>query len=437
MGRRVAPWTLFFVSAAGFSANAQAGLSENCAALGEAMVEHSCFHSTFGPFVSVAGTPGTKAAAATPNLDAVHTEYRVGLAVNGEKHVATYSPKRSGSWSVFTSYAVPLELIDSNGASLDVTFEQQGDTGCDALPIARVFTLEAGERYTLRFGPSDDDDVIVVIEYADDFLVRVGRDADGDGYGSGADSFVSNCAPPEGFAPNTSDCDDGDPDVHPGAPERCGDDVDSNCNGSVDDVGLQCRSGAGACLAVGTFTCDGEVATCGAEPAEPEEEICNGKDDNCDGVIDDGGDELCSEADQPRCVRLDFGAFCGCLLDADCGGLNSGRVCNVETATCHDGCSLQAGGNTCPKGQRCEAEGGVGFGVCLDDAPKPKPEPDSHLRGVEQRSDADGCTCRAPRSSATGGGMLWGLAAVSVAVLRRRRSSTRRKPSLLAVREEH
>jgi hypothetical protein len=58
------------------------------------------------------------------------------------------------------------------------------------------------------------------------------QDADGDGYGDGSIS-VQACGPSAGYAEQPGDCDDGDPDVYPGAPEIC-DGVDSNCDTKVD-----------------------------------------------------------------------------------------------------------------------------------------------------------------------------------------------------------
>lgn len=402
---------LLAVPVLSLTSHAGAELSENCTALGEALVEHSCFHSTFGPFVSVPGTPGNKVTSVTPNVDSVHTEYRVGLPIQGDPHLVTYSPQRSGSWIVFTGADVPLDVLDEEGLPLDLLFEQRDETGCDALPVGRVYSLAAKSRYTVKIGPAATTSVMLVIEFADDFLVSVGRDRDGDGFGSRDESFISNCAPPAGFASNTSDCDDTDPEVHPGAVERC-DDKDYNCNGSPDDVGLQCRAGSGLCTAVGEFTCDGAFAECNAAPLSPTDETCNGKDDDCDGIIDNPDLPLCTTADQPRCVRQDFGAFCGCLLDGDCGQLNSGRVCDLDTATCVDGCSTDVGGNGCPASQRCESEASPQRGVCVpdeDDEPSAKPEQDTNRRSIVTDPN-DGCQCALGLQRTTGTSAPWGMA---------------------------
>ncbi|MEQ1504168.1 MAG: MopE-related protein [Myxococcota bacterium] len=57
-------------------------------------------------------------------------------------------------------------------------------------------------------------------------------DADGDGVGVGV-PIAATCTPPAGYAPvrTREDCDDAVADVHPGAPDPCGDGVDSDCDG--------------------------------------------------------------------------------------------------------------------------------------------------------------------------------------------------------------
>lgn len=63
------------------------------------------------------------------------------------------------------------------------------------------------------------------------------RDADGDGYGDGADLLVEVCTLPEGYAAQAGDCAHDDPNVHPGAAEVSGNGVDDDCNGQTDEAG--------------------------------------------------------------------------------------------------------------------------------------------------------------------------------------------------------
>jgi len=55
-------------------------------------------------------------------------------------------------------------------------------------------------------------------------------DADGDGYGDST-TAVEACVQPEGWLADGTDCDDTDPDVHPGGAETLSDGVDSDCSG--------------------------------------------------------------------------------------------------------------------------------------------------------------------------------------------------------------
>jgi len=79
---------------------------------------------------------------------------------------------------------------------------------------------------------------------------------------------------------------------------RC-DSLDNDCNGVVDDPwpqlspsnpGYACNNGLiGACNRPGHFVCNGTSAImCNAPTGTPVAETCNGIDDNCNGMIDDG-----------------------------------------------------------------------------------------------------------------------------------------------------
>lgn len=59
-------------------------------------------------------------------------------------------------------------------------------------------------------------------------------DGDGDGFGVGEPVCVDQ-HPGPGYAPDGGDCNDQDGTISPGADEQFEDEVDSNCNGNIDD----------------------------------------------------------------------------------------------------------------------------------------------------------------------------------------------------------
>jgi len=113
-------------------------------------------------------------------------------------------------------------------------------------------------------------------------------DLDNDGYGEG-------CI-------NGPDCDDGNPERHADKVEVC-DGIDNDCNNIVDDgvmgVGLPCSSGEGICEAMGSQVCDASgQLVCDATPGTPQMETCDGVDEDCDGVIDNGACMMACSDDQ-------------------------------------------------------------------------------------------------------------------------------------------
>ena len=81
-------------------------------------------------------------------------------------------------------------------------------------------------------------------------------DADHDGYGNPAITQVSCLGVPTGYAANNTDCDDTRANTHPGAVDICGDGIDNDCNGTIDNVGM-----IGGCAPVVSYVTPAQCGT--------------------------------------------------------------------------------------------------------------------------------------------------------------------------------
>jgi MYXO-CTERM domain-containing protein len=117
-----------------------------------------------------------------------------------------------------------------------------------------------------------------------------------------------------------TDCDDEDPAVHTGQSEDCGNGIDDNCNGEIDEAGDADGDGYGACD-------DCDDADPAVHPGADEDE-CNGVDDDCDGDLhpleedDDGNGFMGCEGDcddDNELVYPDAEEVCD-GFDNDCDG---------------------------------------------------------------------------------------------------------------------
>jgi len=205
------------------------------------------------------------------------------------------------------------------------------------------------------------------------------RDADNDGYGDGTQLREAISAPP-GFVAQDGDCNDADPTIHPKAVELC-DGKDNDCNGLVDDgIGDADHDGIPDCLEIdddadgvldAVDNCpvsynptqldldhdglgdacdldddgDGVPDSLDCASLDPDmfpgaTEICDGKDNNCNGVVDEGypdsdqdGRADCIEADDDADGVLDAADNCRTgynPLQEDADHDGQGDVCDVD-----------------------------------------------------------------------------------------------------------
>ncbi len=114
--------------------------------------------------------------------------------------------------------------------------------------------------------------------------------------------------------------------------EVCGDGLDNDCDGLIDD-------GCPSCVPSG-------------------DEVCDGIDNDCDGIIDEGVRNACG-----GCGEVAATDMCGDGLDNDCDGtVDEGCGCPVTSQDCYTGPAEAAGVGICAYGtQACAGEE---FGAC-------------------------------------------------------------------------
>ena len=162
--------------------------------------------------------------------------------------------------------------------------------------------------------------------------------------------------------------------VLPG-PEVC-DGLDNNCNGAVDEGnpggGGACSTGKLGVCSAGTITCVAGGFSC-VQNVKPSAEVCDGKDNDCNGVIDDGnpgGGAPCSTGKLGVCAAGTTTCTSGALVcnqnvqpsaevcdgkDNNCNGeTDESNVCGCAHSRCVTGVLLTSG---------CDAP--AGFASCV------------------------------------------------------------------------
>lgn len=150
--------------------------------------------------------------------------------------------------------------------------------------------------------------------------------------------------------------------------EICGNKIDDDCDGETDEenTGKKCFVGLGKCREEGNVICSDGKEVCNAKPGEPQDEVCNQLDDDCDGETDEGLLGCCEPGTEQDCGFNDLGE---CKMGKkEC--LEDGSWSNCEDAVFPEDELCDGKDNDCDGatdetfsiGQPCE----VGIGECLN-----------------------------------------------------------------------
>ena len=186
------------------------------------------------------------------------------------------------------------EGFDTDGDSWTTCAGDCDDTDADTYPLAPEIC--DGLDNDCNLAADEDVDAIDCVDF---YL-----DADDDNYGITGDSQCWCQATANYRGDLEGDCNDGDPAIHPTATEICNN-VDDDCNGNVDDgvtftTYFQDADGDGHGNAASSqSTCDGApvgdwaLTDDDCDDTDPlnypgNVESCDGEDNDCDGLVDDG-----------------------------------------------------------------------------------------------------------------------------------------------------
>ena len=153
-------------------------------------------------------------------------------------------------------------------------------------------------------------------------------DWDGDGFGDPDTALIGCDRTSDGWVTVGTDCDDNDPDTHPGAPERCDDGEDTDCDGLMDCEDDACERAA-ACA---------------------EGDCSDGRDDDLDGRVDCQDDECWGDPDCPTVVTFR-------VTNGDSAGHWRERIGAWQRSTCYETTTYQGDLHLCDRWNAENIEG--------------------------------------------------------------------------------
>jgi len=212
-----------------------------------------------------------------------------------------------------------------------------------------------------------------------------GRDDNCDGpLGDGTNSEPSETdADSDGFPVCGNDCNDANAGINPASPEVCGNDVDENCDGSAPACASVCQDAdEDGASAYDPIACPTGTDCNDADPAVKPglAEVCDDqKDNNCDDAAD-CADSACGQATncQSKCVDNDADGYFA--VDAECPSSND---CNDAAATINPGVV-----DICNNGvdENCDGRDRL----CINRAPLPPKGPPERVFLIVANGSQDG-----------------------------------------------
>ena len=271
----------------------------------------------------------------------------------GTVHTQSLELENAGQVSLAISSVSLVDGSEMFGTNVSQVFLGPGQK---KLIYVSFFVLDFGVfEDVLRFQSNAVNGAVVDVPLVGVGSEPVCADLDGDGHGAGC------------FA--GADCNESDPDVYVGAPEKCNG-QDEDCDGLHDEdfvgLGAACEVGFGACINTGFKICGDDEATlkCSVNPVTGGSELCNEQDDDCDGAIDEEfpskgklcsvGQGACKAVDKFVCTEDGTALVCNVTpiepvleacddgIDNDCDGI----VDEGELEVCGDGVDNDCDGET-------------------------------------------------------------------------------------------